>query len=210
MKPYLVGIAGGSASGKSRFLRQLSTKLLNKVSILSLDDFYKPVDQQQKDENGVVNFDLPDSINKDHLLNCLNDLKNGKDLKLREYDFNNPNKTEDHYKHVAAKPIILIEGLFIFYFKEVFSELDLKIFIHADEQIRFARRIARDTQERGITPEMVTYQWNHHVKPSFDQYLKPFKNKVDIIVNNNNNFVNTLNILHIHLEYQAEWQTNLQ
>ncbi len=210
MSPYLVGIAGGSASGKSRFLRQLSEKLQSKAAILSLDDFYKPVHEQEKDQNGVVNFDLPNSIDKKELLFCLDQLKMGNDLKLKEYDFNNPNTTETKFKYIEARPIILIEGLFIFYFNEVFSELDLKIFIHADEQIRFARRIARDTQERGITPEMVTYQWTNHVKPSFDEYLKPFENKVDFIVNNNRSFDKALNILHLHLDKEAQWRTNLQ
>lgn len=207
--PYLVGIAGGSASGKSRFLRQLATKLETTVSVLSLDDFYKPVEEQEVDENGVVNFDLPKSINKEYFLECLNLLKEGKDIKLREYNFNNPNTTEVRYKHIPYKPVVLIEGLFIFHFKEVFNELNLKIFISADDQIRFARRIARDTAERGITPEMVTYQWHNHVKPSYEAYLKPYKDKVDLVINNNKSFEKALLILHLHLEQEAQWRANL-
>jgi uridine kinase len=202
-KPYLVGITGGSASGKSRFLRQISTLLSKKAAVLSLDDFYKPIEQQQKDANGIVNFDLPESIDRAHLVTCLGKLKSGETLKLKAYDFNNPNTTEDHFKNIEPRPIILIEGLFIFHFEEVFSELDLKIFIHADDQIRFARRIARDTQERGITPEMVTYQWQNHVKPSYNEYLAPYKSKVDLVVNNNRSFDEALMILHQYLENRA-------
>jgi len=208
-KPYLVGIAGGSASGKSRFLRQLAQKLGSSVSILSLDDFYKPIEEQEKDENGVVNFDLPNSINKVFFLKCLESLKNGEDLALKEYHFNNPNTSAIRIKTIQYKPVILIEGLFIFYFKEVFEELDIKIFIQADDQIRFARRIARDTSERGITPEMVTYQWYNHVKPAYETYLKPFKDKVDLVVNNNKSFDKALRILHLHLEQEAQWRANL-
>ncbi|MFY0673830.1 MAG: uridine kinase [Bacteroidia bacterium] len=199
-KPYLVGITGGSASGKSRFLRKISGLLNKKVAVLSLDDFYKPIEKQKKDENGIVNFDLPESIDRAQLVLCLNQLKAGNSVKLKEYDFNNPNTTEARFKTVESRPIILIEGLFIFHFQEVFSELDLKIFIHADDQIRFARRIARDTQERGITPEMVTYQWQNHVKPSYNDFLAPYKNKVDLVVNNNRSFDEALIMLHQFLQ----------
>lgn len=202
-KPYLVGITGGSASGKSRFLRQISSLLNDKAAIVSLDDFYKPIEQQQKDANGIVNFDLPESIDRAHLVTCLEKLKSGENLKLREYDFNNPNTTEESFKTIEPRPILLIEGLFIFHFFEVFNELDLKIFIHADDQIRFSRRIARDTQERGITPKMVTYQWQNHVKPSYNKYLAPYKNKVDLIINNNRCFDEALMILHQYLQQRA-------
>lgn len=210
MKPYLIGIAGGSASGKSRFLRQLSKSLGDRATVLSLDDFYKPFEEQCPDENGVVNFDVPDSINKKNFLDALSQLQAGKSITIEEYHFNNPDVADKTYKNLESRPIVLIEGLFIFYFKEVFEQLDLKVFINTDEKIRFARRIARDTRERGISPEMVTYQWDHHVIPCFEKYLLPFKDKVDIVVNNNNSFEKALRILHQYLESESTWRTSLQ
>lgn len=198
-KPYVVGIAGGSASGKSRFLRQLAQLLPQKVTVLSFDDFYKPEIEQLRDENGYPNFDIPQSVDLQAFLQCLQNLKKGKNVKIKEYHFNNPNQKIDTFKDLKAQPIILLEGLFIFHFPEVFTQLDLSIFIHADEEIRFARRMARDTSERGISPEMVSYQWNFHVKPSFQLYLAPYKNQVDLVVNNNESFQKTLHILHQHL-----------
>jgi len=200
---YLIGIAGGSASGKSRFLRQLSQALGEKATVLSLDDFYKPYDEQSPDENGVVNFDLPESIDKERFLSVMHQLKSGKSVTIEEYHFNNPNVSDTTYKQLESRPVILIEGLFIFHFKEVFKALDLKVYINADEQIRFARRIARDTKERGISPEMVTYQWNNHVIPCFENYLLPYKDKVDLVVNNNHSFEQALRILHRYLEHRA-------
>lgn len=210
MKPYLIGIAGGSASGKSRFLRQISQLLGEQATVLSLDDFYKPFEEQSSDENGVVNFDVPDSINKQHFLKALRQLQEGQSITIEEYHFNNPDAADKTYKHLESRPILLIEGLFIFYFKEVFDQLDLKVFINADDKIRFARRIARDTKERGISPEMVAYQWDHHVIPCFEKFLHPFRNKVDLVVNNNQSFDKALRILHQYLESESTWRTNLQ
>lgn len=210
MKPYLIGIAGGSASGKSRFLRQLSALLGSNATVLSLDDFYKPIKEQCTDQNGVVNFDVPESISKAKFLESLETLQNGHSVTIEEYHFNNPDKTEKTYKELESRPIILIEGLFVFYFKEVFEQLDLKVFIHADNDVRFQRRMNRDTQERGITSEMVTYQWENHVIPCFEKFLAPFKNRVDVVVNNNHSFDKALRILHQYLESESEWRTSLQ
>ncbi|MBI1182979.1 uridine kinase [bacterium] len=206
MKPYFVGIAGGSASGKSRFLRQLATLLQHDISVVSLDDFYKPLAEQCTDANGHVNFDLPESIDQKTLFNCVLQLKQGLDVSIKEYHFNNPQVSGETFKVVKARPVILLEGLFIFHFQEIFDLLDLKVFIQADDSIRFARRIARDTRERGISPEMVSYQWHHHVQPAYQQYLSPFTNKVDLIVNNNQSFDKALRILHQHLQSEINGQ----
>lgn len=209
-KPYIVGIVGGSASGKSRLINSLSRSCARFITVISLDDFYKPIQEQLKDDKGVVNFDLPQSIDREHFSNCVVELCAGQDICIDEYHFNNPEKTDVVKKPLKAKPVILVEGLFVFHFKEVREMLDLSVFVHADERIRFERRRKRDSIERGISNEMIEYQWNEHVKPAFEQYLKPYKNQVDLVINNNKSFDKALSILQHHLESKAAWQTNLQ
>ncbi len=205
-KPYIVGITGGSASGKTQFLKALRNEFSpSELCVISQDDYYLPIEHQQKDENGEVNFDLPESIDKEKLLNHLKWLGEGKPIEKFSYNFNNPNKEKEKIILHPA-PIILIEGLFIFYFQEVFDLLDLKIFVEAGEDIKLQRRINRDTNERGIAYEMVLYQWHNHVQPAFQKFLLPYKESADLIILNNKHFDNSLQVVKNHFKLIVkEW-----
>ncbi len=187
-KPFLIGICGGSGSGKTTFIDTLRKDFSErKVSLISQDDYYLPKDQQVRDENGTINFDLPSCIDSDAFYNDLKKLLGGSTVQKEEYTFNNKSKTPT-IKTFYPTEIILVEGLFIFHFPEIAKLLDLKIFLDAKENLKLIRRIKRDRIERNYPLDDVLYRYEHHVLPSFDQYLKPYKDSCDLIINNNTNF----------------------
>jgi uridine kinase len=199
-KPYLIGITGGSGSGKTSFIKALRSRFdLNEVCIISQDDFYHPRDSQMKDEDGVINFDLPTSLDLKKFAISVNALIKGKALTLQEYTFNNKNKKPGiHSIHPA--PVIIIEGLFVFHLEQLKTKLDLKIYIEAKENLKVIRRIKRDQIERNYPLEDVLYRYEKHVLPSFEKFILPHKDDVDIIINNNKTFAPALDLLsnHIH------------
>ncbi|MEN9370756.1 MAG: hypothetical protein RI952_1621 [Bacteroidota bacterium] len=184
-KPYLIGIAGGSASGKTYLLNALLNHFnADEICLISQDHYYKPQAEQFVDENGQINYDLPEGIDKTKLLADIDQLLLGNTIQKLEYTFNNPAaKPKELTIHPA--PIIVIEGLFIFHFQELFNAFDLKIFIDADHDIKLTRRLERDQIERGYSKESILYQWHNHVMPAFDQYLLPYQNQCDVIIHNN-------------------------
>lgn len=184
-KPYLIGIAGGSASGKTYLLNALLNHFnADEICLISQDHYYKPQAEQFVDENGQINYDLPEGIDKTKLVADIDQLLLGNTIQKLEYTFNNPAaKPKELTIHPA--PIIVIEGLFIFHFQELFNAFDLKIFIDADHDIKLTRRLERDQIERGYSKESILYQWHNHVMPAFDQYLLPFQNQCDVIIHNN-------------------------
>jgi uridine kinase len=199
-KPYLVGVTGGSASGKTHFLKSLKQKFTpQQVCFISQDDYYKPLEQQKKDSNDEVNFDLPEAIELSKFYNDLDALSRGETIQKMSYNFNNPSE-EKELMDFRPTPIIIIEGLFIFYYQNIFDMLDLKLFIDADDDVKFQRRMKRDVDERGIPPDMVTYQWYNHVKPAFQKYLAPYKELADVVIKNNVHFNNSLAMVENHFK----------
>lgn len=197
-QPYLVGLTGGSASGKTLFLNLLKERFNeSEVCFISQDDYYKPENEQYTDPNGKINFDLPEAIDLDAFHRDLVKLTKGETIRKQTYNFNNP-AAPRQWIDFKPSPIIIIEGLFIFYYQDIFDLLSLKLFIDADEDIKLQRRIERDIHVRGIAPEMVTYQWFNHVKPAFLKYLAPYKEQADIIVINNRHFSNSLQVVENH------------
>jgi uridine kinase len=184
-KPYLVGIAGGSASGKTHLLNSLlSHYTSDQVCLLSQDDYYKPIQFQYIDENGEINYDLPEGIDREQLLQDVQILQSGKSFEKMEYTFNNPNATPKLLT-INSAPIIIIEGLFILYFKELANLFDLKVFIDADDEIKLQRRLKRDQEERGYSEQTILYQWHNHVIPAYQKYLLPYKEMCDVVIHNN-------------------------
>lgn len=185
---FIIGISGGSGSGKTSFIRDIKEHFSDsEICFLSQDDYYKPRDLQHEDENGIKNFDLPESIEMDEFYFDLVKLTNGMDVEREEYMFNNAEKTPEVI-HLKPAPIIIVEGLFVFYDPKLFNLLDLKILIHATDTQKIIRRIKRDRVERNYPLEDVLYRYEHHVLPSFESYIFPFFNKVDLIINNNKSY----------------------
>lgn len=197
---YLIGISGGSGSGKTSFIKALKERFLpEEVLIISLDEYYLPREIQKTDERGVRNFDLPESLDFQALLTDLNALLAGNSVARPEYVFNNPLAISREIVFRPA-PIIIIEGLFVLHYKEVNRMLDLKVFIHAKEDLKIIRRIKRDGQERNYSIEDVLYRYEHHVTPSYEKFIKPYFEECDLVITNNVHFKNGLEIFIAYLE----------
>jgi len=184
-KPFIIGVAGGSGSGKTFFLKCFLHHFKpEEVSLISQDDYYRPKQEQKIDENGWINFDLPQGIDDARLLQDLKKLIAGESIEKKEYTFN---VNEEHARllNIASAPIIIVEGLFVFHFREIAELFDMKIFMDADEEITLNRRISRDEIERGYTRDMVMYQWINHVLPAYKEFLLPYKDSCHKIIMNN-------------------------
>lgn len=207
-KPYIIGIAGGSASGKTSFLRDLKELITEEhITIISQDNYYHPKEKQFIDENGEINFDLPTSIDREHFHQDLVSLMANKPVEKKEYTFNNKD-AEPKLIQLNPAPIIIMEGLFIFHYQEIRDLLDLRVFLDVREDIKLQRRIKRDAIERGYPEETVRYQWDNHVMPSFKAYLRPYRDDANIIITNNYTFDKGLLVLANHLKMILQESSN--
>ena len=194
-KPYLVGITGGSGSGKTTFVNSLREAFgPGEVCFISQDDYYQPREQQKADEEGVINFDLPSSIDKDAFHQDIQRLVAGEEVTRMEYTFNNKEKQSKKLVFKPA-PILVIEGIFIFHFEGIRNLLDLKVFLHAKENLKVIRRIKRDRVERNYPLDDVLYRYEKHVLPTFERYIQPYMDQADLIINNNVGFHGGLDVL---------------
>jgi uridine kinase len=197
---YLIGIAGGSASGKTHLLRSLRGIFgEEEVCIISQDNYYHAAEKQQLDERGCINFDLPDAIDANEFLEDIKKLQRGDVAERQEYMFNQPGMVGEILTLQPA-PVIVAEGIFTFHFREIFNLLNLKIFLDCREDIKLRRRLERDTKERGVPQEITLYQWHNHVCPGYDRYLLPYRDEADIILNNNEGFGKGLELLADHVK----------
>lgn len=198
-RPFIIGISGGSASGKTLFLKNLVQSFAKgNLCLVSQDDYYKPREEQPLDENNIPNFDTPLSIDSDQLIKDIKALHAGETVQKAEYTFNNPSLKPKVLTY-RPSPIIIVEGLFVFYFPELARLLDLKIFLDAKEYVKLTRRIKRDQEERGYPLEDVLYRYERHVAPTYEKYIKPFKNDADFIVPNNLHFNKALEVIVTYL-----------
>ena len=186
---FIIGISGGSGSGKTSFIQDIKTHFTSEeICFLSQDDYYRPREEQKSDENGIKNFDLPESIDIDEYFFDLVRLTNGIEVERNEYTYNN-NLKEPTVIRFKPAPIIIVEGLFVFNEPKLYDIMDLRIIIHATDTQKIIRRIKRDRVERNYPLEDVLYRYEHHVLPSFEAFISPFLNKVDLIINNNKSYV---------------------
>lgn len=184
-KPYVIGIAGGSGSGKTFFLNCfLQHFSAEEVCLISQDDYYIPVGEMTAEENKLYNFDLPKTIDSEAFMADAQKLLNHETIYKKEYTFNNA-AAIPKILEIKAAPIIIIEGLFILHFKAIAAMLDLKIFIDTEEEVALHRRLKRDLQERGYSEDDVNYKWTNHVVPSYKEFLLPYKPECHKVVVNN-------------------------
>lgn len=197
-QPYILGIAGGSASGKTTFINHLKQVFTpDQLCVVSQDNYYRSLSEQHIDANGEVNFDLPEAIDFKRLLKDLRLLKSGKEVQMAEYTFNNPKAFPKTISFKPA-PIIIIEGLFIFTSKPLYKMFDLTVFIEAKTEVMFKRRLNRDLVERGIPEEQIRYQWDQHFLPAYEHHMVPHKDRVDLIIVNNDHFKNSFDVMVDH------------
>lgn len=180
----IIGIAGGTGSGKTTVVNQIIKELpTNEVSVISQDSYYKATDNLSYEDRSKINFDHPRAIDFDLLIKHLKDLKSGKTIKQPVYSFVTHNRTTDT---VLTKPrkVMIVEGILIFNNEELRNLFDIKIFVHADTDERLIRRVRRDITERGRDIDEVLNRYQTTLKPMHQQFIEPTKNFADLIIPN--------------------------
>lgn len=180
----IVGICGGSGSGKTTLLKRLETTFRDKnPCVFSMDNYYLPIELQQLDANGIVNFDLPTALDEKRLAEDLKALANGQPIEVKEYHFNAP-PNKNVLITLNSSELIIVEGLFLFHYPGVKELLDYSIFVDVDPNVQLDRRLYRDQETRGYSREDIMYQWDNHVLPCFENYLYPYKKDASFIFRN--------------------------
>lgn len=178
-KIFLIGIAGGSGSGKTTFAKKVMKAVSSSDStLLHMDSYYLPTVPKI---DGKVNFDHPEAFDWPLLRHHMAELKRGNPVKCPVYDFKNSTRSEE-FEQVGPCKVVLFEGIFTLYDHEIRDMLDIKCFLHVDSDIRFTRRLHRDVKERGRSLESVISQYYDTVRPMYQKYLDPQKQYADFTV----------------------------
>lgn len=180
----LMGIAGGSASGKSTLAKELKHRFGDLVSVVSQDDYYKDNHDKPKEVLDNMNFDAPDAIDFDMLVDQMRQLKSGKAIEQPVYDYTISGRTGET-RHIEPAKVLILEGHLILNDERLRDMMDTKVFVERDEGRRLEHRMERDARERGRSREQTIKQFYDSVKPMHDKYVEPSKQYADIIVNNN-------------------------
>ena len=180
MEVKLIGITGGSGSGKSTVVRRIKEAQPESV-LISQDNYYRSAPFISNENITAYNFDHPDAFDMDLMLSNLMDLKEGKACMMPQYDFVHHTRL-DEYVRVEPMPLIIIDGLMIFYDKRIRDLLDLKLYVDTPPDIRFIRRLQRDITERGRTVESVIEQYTQVVRPGHFSFIEPTKEYADLII----------------------------
>lgn len=179
---YLIGIAGGSGSGKTTFAKKVLQEVSSGTSILHMDSYYLPVQPKENyTKKGHPNFDHPAAFDWNLLKLHLMELKKGISIQSPIYDFRTNSRTSETTP-VNASNVIIFEGIFTLFDKEIRDLLDIKCFLHVESDIRFTRRLHRDVQERGRSLSSVIDQYHETVRPMYLDYLAPQRQYADFIV----------------------------
>lgn len=180
----VIGIAGGTGSGKTTVVNKILQQLnAEGVNVLSQDNYYHDNQQLTLSEREVLNYDHPKSIDFDLLIKHVKALKNGENIEQPLYSFVTHSRTGDHVL-IEPKNVLIVEGILVLTNSELLKEYDLKVFVHADSDERLIRRIRRDTQERGRDLQEVLHRYQTTLKPMHQEFIEPSKNEADLIVPN--------------------------
>ena len=181
MKPLIIGIAGGTGSGKTTLVDRLKEQFGDDISVLTHDSYYAAHHDLTLEERQALNYDHPASFDTDRMIQDLEDLKAGKTIHCPVYDYTDPDRQEET-REIAPNKVIIVEGILVFDNKALRDLMDIKIFVDTDADVRILRRILRDVKERGRTLDSVIEQYLSTVKPMHEQFVEPAKRYADVIV----------------------------
>ena len=180
-KILVIGIAGGTGSGKTTLMKNLIARFAGDVTVLSHDNYYRRHDELPYEERCKLNYDEPAALETDLMARHLDALRHGQAIRCPVYDFSVHNRSDETVL-ITPQRVIIVEGILIFENKQLRDLMDIKIFVDTDADVRLCRRIKRDVNKRGRTLESVLQQYQQTVKPMHEKYVEPSKRFADIVV----------------------------
>lgn len=182
-KPVIIGIAGGSGSGKTTIAHEIADRINDDdhIMIMTQDSYYKDNTDLPMSERKKINYDHPDAFDMPLLEAQLNQLLHRKSIEMPTYDFTAHTRSDETI-HIEPADIIILEGILVLFNEEIRNLMDIKVFVDTDDDIRFIRRLERDMKERGRSLDSVINQYLSTVKPMYNQFIEPTKRYADIIV----------------------------
>ncbi|MFA9378080.1 MAG: uridine kinase [Lachnotalea sp.] len=196
---YIIGVAGGSASGKTTIVNNLKDFFKNDIELISHDCYYKAHNEMPFEEREKLNYDHPNSFDTNLLIEDIIKLKNGIVVNRPVYSYSIHNRT-DQTIPLYPKKVIIVEGILILENEQLRNLMDTKIYVDTDADERLMRRILRDIKERGRSVDSVIAQYSQTVKPMHEQFIEPYKKYADIIIPRGGENLTALNILKEHLK----------
>ncbi|HUI87818.1 MAG TPA: uridine kinase [Anaerolineales bacterium] len=182
LRPLVIGLAGGSGSGKTTVAQQILNRVgAERIAFIQHDSYYKDSSGLPSAEHANINFDHPDALDTNLLIQHILSLREGKAIEVPVYDFSTDRRTGQSFK-VEPRRVILVEGILIFVEAELRKLFDIKIFVDTDSDVRFIRRLERDLNERGRTTASVIKQYQATVRPMHLEFVEPSKRYADIII----------------------------
>lgn len=185
-KPFVIGIAGGSGSGKTTFAKRLKERFPDQIAMVSCDNYYLARQDMPLEERKLQNYDSPEAFEFDLMIGQIQALKEGKDILCPVYDFTLHTRSPEVVS-IQAKPVIIIDGILIFSEPKLRELMDMRIYVETDADERILRRVRRDMRERGRDLDGIIAQYLATVKPMHNTYVEPTKAYADIIINGGKN-----------------------
>ena len=177
----IIGIAGGSGSGKTTLMKNLVQKFQTDVAVVSHDNYYKRHDNMTYEERSQINYDEPAAFDTDLMVQQLQQLREGKSVLCPVYDYTVHNRSDETVE-IVPKRVIIVEGILIFADEALRQQMDIRVFVDTDADVRLCRRIKRDVNKRGRTLESVLTQYQQTVKPMHEKYVEPSKKYAHLVV----------------------------
>lgn len=194
----VIGIAGGSGSGKTTLMRRLMEAFGDNISVISHDNYYRAHNELPFEERSKLNYDHPDAFDTQMMIEHIKQLKQGKSIECPTYDYTIHNRAAETIL-VEPRQVIVVEGILIFENKELCDQMDIKIFVDTDADVRLIRRIKRDVAKRGRSLESVLEQYLDTVKPMHEMFVEPSKKNADIIVVGGGKNLVALDMINAHI-----------
>jgi len=214
---FLIGVAGGTASGKSSVCKKLMEKLgqdemsnvEKQVVSLSQDSFYRELTPSEivRASKGMFNFDHPDAFDSDLMESVLQDISQGRPTKIPVYDFKTNARVPGEFTVIYPSDVVMVEGILVFYFPNIREMFNIKLFVDTDPDTRLARRVLRDIEERGRDLAHVLHQYTTLVKPAFEEFCLPTKKYADVIIPRGAGNVVAIDLIKQHIQ-DIIWRSN--
>ncbi|MBO4912094.1 MAG: uridine kinase [Butyrivibrio sp.] len=198
-KICIVGIAGGTASGKTTIVRKIKENFGDDIVVINHDSYYKAHNDLSYEDRSKLNYDHPDSFDTQMMIDDVKKLKNNEEVDIPVYDFSVHNRA-DATVHIVPKNVIILEGILVLENKELRDLMDIKVFVDTDADERLMRRIRRDMVERARSIESILNQYADTVKPMHEQFIEPSKKYADIIIPRGGENLTGISILQQHIK----------